>query len=95
MADNNPSSMIDPTTQLNLHYEEWQKLAPLGLTVIGFGLSVTGQAITLKTNKRGFWKWFIVGTIGLSITNAGISIFGESVKHRALYETLYKQIRKT
>lgn len=64
----------------------WQTLAPLGLVLIGFGLSLTGEAMRMKAQKKGFLRWFVTGTLGLSVLNAGISLFGDAVKRRALRE---------
>lgn len=68
------------------NYQEWETLAPRGLAMIGFGLSVTGEAISAKVKGKPFWRWFLVGTVGLCLVNWGISIFGEAVKRRALYD---------
>jgi hypothetical protein len=56
----------------------------LGLGTIGLGVSIIGQATLLK--GRGEGGWVALGTIGLCTLNAGVAIFGEAVKHRALYE---------
>jgi hypothetical protein len=66
--------------------DKWWARAPIGLSLIGFGLSVTGDAIMLRAAKKGFWRWFLRGTLGLCILNAGISVFGDAVKRRALEE---------
>lgn len=71
---------------MNEHYEKWDTLAPRGLALIGLGLSLTGQAISMKTNGRPFWRWFLLGMVGLITVNSGVSVFGDAVKHRALYE---------
>jgi uncharacterized membrane protein HdeD (DUF308 family) len=47
-------------------------------------VSVVGHAIVLKARQKGGWFWF--GLIGLILLNAGLALFGEAVKHRALYE---------
>lgn len=57
-------------------------IAPIGLALIGAGVSVIGEAIILKMSTEGFWNWFIYGTLGLVIFNAGISVFGEAVVKR-------------
>ncbi len=62
----------------------WQWMAPLGLIVIGFGLSLTGQAIIAKSKGKSFWSWFSLGTLGLIVLNSGLSIFGDAVKRRVL-----------
>jgi hypothetical protein len=71
--------------------KKWRICAPLGLATIGFGLSVVGNAIGLKTSQASVWEWFAWGTAGLILTNAGIAIFGEAVKCRVLYEIEFKE----
>lgn len=73
------------------HYEKWNRLSPLGLFVIGLGLSLTGHAIVAKSQGR---RWFLRGTLGLIVFNAGVAIFGEAVKSRALYEMELENLRK-
>lgn len=80
---------------MNTHYEKWDELAPRGLVLIGLGISITGEAISAKSKKRGFLRWFITGVIGLVCLNAGISIFGEAVKERTLYELDLKEVRES
>ncbi len=72
---------------MDYHYEEWSTNAPRGLLLIGAGVSVVGQAIVLKAQRKAGWKWFLMGVVGLIALNSGVSIFGEAVKHRALYES--------
>ncbi|MCU0514597.1 MAG: hypothetical protein MUE40_18750, partial [Anaerolineae bacterium] len=62
---------------------KWQRFSPLGLLLIGLGLSVTGDAMIAKGQGR---PWFVRGTVGLVLFNAGLAVFGEAVKSRALYE---------
>ncbi|MBI1257957.1 MAG: hypothetical protein GC204_10835 [Chloroflexi bacterium] len=69
------------------HYEAWSTQAPRGLLLIGAGVSIVGQAIVLKAQRRAGWKWFLLGFLGLIVLNSGVAIFGESVKQRALYES--------
>jgi hypothetical protein len=71
----------------NLSYTgQWYWLAPLGLTLIGFGMSITGQAIAAKTKGKSFWRWFLQGTLGLCVLNSGVSVFGEAVKRKTLHD---------
>ena len=65
------------------HKRKAQLLAPAGLILIGFGLSLLGDTIERKT-QGGAWFWR--GTLSLSAINAGISIFGDAVKEQALYD---------
>lgn len=62
---------------------KWLLFAPLGLTLIGLGTSVTQDAATRKAAGQ---SWFWRGTVGLCILNAGIALFGDAVKERALME---------
>jgi hypothetical protein len=82
--------MFDDQQQLDL--SAWQWMAPLGLTIIGFGFSLTGQAIIAKSRGKPFWLWFALGTLGLIVLNSGISIFGDAVKRRALQELHEREI---
>jgi hypothetical protein len=69
------------------HYEVWSTNAPRGLLLIGAGISIVGQAIVLKAQRKAGWQWFLMGFLGLIVLNSGVAIFGESVKHRTLYES--------
>jgi hypothetical protein len=61
---------------------KWRWMAPLGLTAVGLGLSLTGEAIILKMQVAPAWQWVLLGTLGLVAVNAGLSIFGDAVKRR-------------
>lgn len=65
------------------HLRTWRQLAPLGLTAVGLGLSMVGEATSRKARGDG---WVLYGTAALCVVNAGLCLFGESVKHRALAE---------
>ncbi|MEM6766613.1 MAG: hypothetical protein AAF824_00645 [Bacteroidota bacterium] len=73
------------------NYRNWKWMAPLGLSLIGLGLSITGEGIILKMQEAFWLVWAAWGTIGLICTNAGISIFGEAVKKRFWFEWYEKQ----
>ncbi len=68
------------------HYQEWNENAPRGLLLIGFGVSLVAHASNVKQSGKSGLTWIVLGTLGLIVLNAGVAIFGESVKHRALYE---------
>jgi hypothetical protein len=68
------------------HYQTWKRLAPLGLVTVGLGASLIGQSTILKSRNASTWKWVALGTVSLAVFNAGLCIFGDAVKHRALYE---------
>jgi len=73
----------ETTTQ---HYQKWKRLAPAGLVAVGFGASLVGQSTILKSQDASTWKWVALGTVSLAVLNAGLCLFGDAVKHRALYE---------
>lgn len=79
---------------MNEHYEQWSRLSVLGLILIGGGASMIGHAAWVKGDKKGFWRWFLIGSMGLATLNAGVAVFGDAVKHRALYETQLEQLTK-
>ncbi len=59
--------------------KKWLVFAVGGLLLIGFGLSVFGQAVILKYDQSSFLAWFGTGTLSLILVNAGISVFGQAV----------------
>jgi hypothetical protein len=67
-------------------FQKWRLFAPLGLATIGFGASLLGHSIQLKTEGATTFTWFIWGTVSLVVLNAGVAFFGDAVKHRVLYE---------
>jgi hypothetical protein len=75
------------------HQRKWMILSPIGLTLIGLGLSITLEAARAKNAGE---PWFWLGTLGLIVVNAGAACVGDGVKHRVLYElecNLYKSER--
>lgn len=68
------------------YFWRWFLEAPLGLILIGAGLSVFGQSVIYKSRGESVKKWFWWGTLSLVIFNAGLCIFGDSVRNRVLYE---------
>ncbi|MFP4229258.1 MAG: hypothetical protein ACLFTE_10595 [Salinivenus sp.] len=75
------------TPDADRHYQKWKTLAPLGLVAVGLGASAVGQAALMKGDENtSTWTWVAAGTVSLSVLNAGLCLFGDAVKHRALYE---------
>jgi len=66
--------------------QKWRLFAPLGLALIGFGVSVVGYAVELRVADAPRPEWFAWGTAGLVLLNSGVACFGEAVKHRVLEE---------
>ena len=74
--------------------KKWRWFAPLGLSLIGAGASVTAYASQLMQSggPDAPWNWIGAGTLGLVILNAGVSIFGDAVKCRAKIELRRERI---
>jgi hypothetical protein len=72
---------------MDQHYQKWSELAPRGMLLIGAGVSIIGHATILKARRKSVWKWGFFGLLGLIVLNSGVALFGESMKHRTLYES--------
>ncbi len=62
---------------------KWLVFSPVGLSLVGFGLSLTLEATRLKNVGE---SWFWLGTFGLCVVNAGLAFFGDGIKSRVLLE---------
>lgn len=58
-------------------------LAPLGLVLVGAGLSISIDAALRRTAGAGRGRWVGQGTVGLVVLNSGLSVFGDAVRRRA------------
>jgi divalent metal cation (Fe/Co/Zn/Cd) transporter len=63
-------------------YRKWMAFAVGGLLLIGFGISLTGEAILIKSQTDNFWIWGAWGSFALIVLNSGISLFGRAVIER-------------
>lgn len=68
------------------HYKRWKLFAPLGLLLVGAGLSLLIDAGTYKFSGAPTLNWIAYGTFGLVVFNAGLSVFGEAILERSRYE---------
>ena len=64
-------------------FRKWQIFSPLGLTLIGAGISLTDHASFLKAQGEA---WFWLGTFGLVVLNSGVALMADAVKNRVMYE---------
>ena len=55
---------------------KWLIYSISGLLLIGFGLSLLGEAIIYKITKNN--NWFYIGTIALIVFNSGICLVAEA-----------------
>lgn len=58
---------------------KWLKFAVGGILLMGFGLSLLGEAGILKMSGSAFVNWFGLGTLALAVFFAGLSLFGQAV----------------
>jgi hypothetical protein len=72
---------------MDQHYQQWSEMAPRGLLLIGAGASIVAHAAGLRTKDKPLLIWILIGVVGLIVLNSGVAVFGEAVKHRALYES--------
>lgn len=58
-------------------------LAPVGLVLVGAGLSVSVDAALRRAAGASRGRWVGQGTLGLVVLNSGLSVFGDAVRRRA------------
>ncbi len=63
-------------------YRKWMIYAVSGLLLIGFGVSLVGESILIKSQTDNFWVWGAWGTLALVVLNSGVSLFGQAVIER-------------
>lgn len=58
-------------------------LAPVGLVLVGAGLTVAMDASTRRAAGSPPGSWVSRGTVGLVLVGSGLSVFGDAVRRRA------------
>ena len=76
-------------------FYKWLIESVAGLILIGFGLSLFGQAVIYKARGEQLRKWFLWGTVSLIVINAGVCIFGDAVKSRIEYDIMQNAETRT
>jgi hypothetical protein len=66
---------------------KWLLLAPVSLVLIGFGLSVFGEATYAKHSGAPTTSWVLWGTYSLILINGGLSLLGEAIRLRVRLDT--------
>lgn len=77
------------------HLLQWLIFSISGLILIGAGLSVFGEAVIIKSNKKSVDSWFWVGTLSLILINSGISFVGRGVISKVKYDLLKRRYSKS
>ncbi len=57
-----------------------------GILLMGFGLSILGEAIRYKTIAGDFIYWFGGGTLGLAVFFSGLSLFGQAIVFKSFID---------
>ncbi|MDG1711916.1 MAG: hypothetical protein P8H51_06605 [Flavobacteriaceae bacterium] len=57
--------------------KKWWIYSVTGLLLLGFGLSLLGEAVIYKINND--FNWFYWGTTALIVFNSGIALVGEAI----------------
>ncbi len=70
----------------NNYFKLWLIAAISGLVLIGFGLSLFGEAVIKKYEQAAFSSWFWWGTLSLVVVNSGLSLIGQSVIYKIKYD---------
>ncbi len=84
--------MDAPRTEMQRHmlskqyYRRWLLRAPLGLVLVGFGLSLVIEAGFYKHSGAATLEWVGYGTLALVVFNSGLCIFGDAILQRLRYE---------
>ncbi len=63
----------------NTDFKKWLSFSIGGLVLTGLGLSLLGESIISKYEKR---SWFWMGTLSLVVINSGLSLIGKAVTYR-------------
>lgn len=73
--------------------KKWLMYGGGGLTLVGLGLCLFGEAVFLKHSVGASTiSWLLYGTISLVVFNAGLAIFGQAVVIKSQID--YKKNRK-
>lgn len=67
---------------------KWLFFGAGGLTLVGFGLSIMGEALIRKYEASSFHDWFWIGTLALIVINSGLAIFGKAIIIRVKLDRL-------
>ncbi|HKK39048.1 MAG TPA: hypothetical protein VJ949_06505 [Cryomorphaceae bacterium] len=68
------------------HKKRWLIFAPLGLVLIGAGLSIAVDAGIYRMNGAETLNWVLYGTGALIVFNSGVSFFGQAVIEKIKYD---------
>jgi hypothetical protein len=65
---------------------KWMILAPLGLLLFSFGLTVLSEAAHQRRTGEPTQVWVLLGLYSLVLINGGLVLFGEALRFRILLD---------
>ncbi len=68
------------------HFTRWIIQAPVGLILIGAGISMITDASHYKQSGAATLDWFLYGTLALVVFNSGLSLFVDAAIHKMRFE---------
>ncbi|WAC14350.1 hypothetical protein [Dyadobacter pollutisoli] len=63
---------------------KWMILAPCGLLLFSFGLTVLSEAAHERRTGEPTQVWVVLGLYSLALINGGLIMFGEALRFRIL-----------
>lgn len=74
------------------HRKRWLTFAPLGLFLIGAGLSMAIDAGFYRMRGAATINWVLYGTSALIVFNSGLSFFGQAVIEKIKHDQEINQV---
>ncbi|TDE17599.1 hypothetical protein [Dyadobacter psychrotolerans] len=65
---------------------KWMILAPVGLLLFSFGLTVLSEAAHQRRTGEPTQVWVVLGLYSLVLINVGLILFGEALRFRILLD---------
>ncbi len=65
---------------------KWMILAPCGLLIFSFGLTVLSEAAHQRRTGVPTQVWVVLGLYSLALINGGLIMFGEALRFRILLD---------
>ncbi|MCE7064668.1 hypothetical protein [Dyadobacter sp. CY326] len=65
---------------------KWMILAPCGLLIFSFGLTVLSEAAHQRRIGEPTQVWVVLGLYSLALINGGLIMFGEALRFRILLD---------
>jgi hypothetical protein len=73
---------------------KWMILAPCGLLIFSFGLTVLSEAAHQRRTGVPTQVWVVLGLYSLALINGGLIMFGEALRFRILLD-VRKETRRS